>query len=173
MKVAISGGVFANPLKDEWCAKHYVPTDNFDPETRADYPYTVERWCVVTVGKCPPRVKVSWTEGDGAVTNELAGESFDVPRGMANVRVIITPTHMFTVDDDSDSPKYAEQWRQERKALFAKNREMFAAVKQRERETVPVRARGSAVRERDAGLRERRKRGPGRVLHRRGRGLEV
>ena len=99
--VEISGGVFANPLQNEWCRIHYVPVPNTDSGTCADYPYTVRRQCVVTVGGHPLRVNVAWTGDDGSATNEVAGESFDVPPGTMNLRVVFTPTVDLPLDGDA------------------------------------------------------------------------
>ena len=107
--VSISGGIFARPVQEAWCADHFAVFDNLDPATKSDYPYAVLPASTLTIGKCPIHVSAAWTsvspersespsgdgyQGcDGSVTNAIEGASVVMRDGTPNVRVI------FTVDD--------------------------------------------------------------------------
>lgn len=86
--MAISGGIFAVPIQDSWCARGYGVFENPDPETKGEYPYAVLSKRIVTVDGVPDSVRVYWTSGDGSQTNALKGASFIVRPETSNVKVI-------------------------------------------------------------------------------------
>ena len=98
--VSISGGVFARPLQDAWCADRFAVFANPDPATNADYPYAVLPVSRVTIGKRPIHVSAAWTSDDGSVTNAIEGTSSAVPFG-AEACVIFTADDGWFLDGEA------------------------------------------------------------------------
>ena len=67
-KVEISGGVFKKEVAEANCAEGYIPVDNTDDATKADYPYTVNRAYTIT-----------WKNDDGTVIDITTVEYNTVP----------------------------------------------------------------------------------------------
>ena len=100
--IVLSGGIFANEVKSEWCTDHADCFANPDPATRGNYPFAVLPMQKVVIGDHPDFV-AEWTSGDGTVTNAITGTFFKVRPGTENVRVLFAAPDAFVLVGDAEA----------------------------------------------------------------------